>query len=370
MRCRPDRRAPEPHKRVAIYHLSIKPLSRAQGRSATAAAAYRSASTIHDETTGQTFDYRRKRGLEHAEVVLPSAAAARAATHPLADRERLWNAAEQAEKRKDARVAREYEVALPHELTKAERIELVRAFATELANRYGAVVDVAIHAPHREGDVRNHHAHVLTTTRVVEAEGLGAKTPVELSDADRRARGLATGRAEIAAIRARWAELTNEHLARSGQASRIDHRSLEAQGIAREPTIHQGPAITALERRGIRTEVGYRLEADASERLTRAAELGRLEREAREVAREFVTASTDLAAALRARDARASAEPTLTLAEQQARAREAWLASRADTPTLTREPAPSRDAAPTKHTAPGLILPDERRRDRDDDLSR
>ena len=88
-------------------------------------------------------------------------------------REALWNAAERAENRSNSRVAREYELALPHELSKAQRLELVRGFATEIANRHGVAVDFAIHAPHREGDTRNHHAHVLATTRVIEPAGLG-----------------------------------------------------------------------------------------------------------------------------------------------------------------------------------------------------
>ena len=151
---------------MAIYHLSVKPVSRGGGRSATAAAAYRAAELVHDHTTGEAFDYTRKRGVEHTEIVLPTAAAKRDINWAR-DREALWNAAEQAENRSNSRVAREYEVALPHELTELQRRELVRAFAAEIANRHGVAVDVAIHAPHREGDDRNHHAHLLATTRVI-----------------------------------------------------------------------------------------------------------------------------------------------------------------------------------------------------------
>jgi ATP-dependent exoDNAse (exonuclease V) alpha subunit len=285
---------------VAIYHLSVKPVSRSGGRSATAAAAYRAAERLRDESTGQTFDYTRKRGIEHREIVLPSDAVKRDIQWPR-ERQALWNAAEAAEKRKDARVAREYEVALPHELSKTERVALVRAFAQELADRYGAVVDVALHAPHRDGDQRNHHAHVLTTTRVLTPTGLAAKTTIELKDADRAKQGLPPAKVELTAIRARWAELTNEHLAAKGSAARVDHRSLEAQGVERAPTTHVGPAVTALERRGIRTEVGYRLQAEATARLERAAELGRLERDSRDVGQQILVLSTDVAAALRER---------------------------------------------------------------------
>ena len=114
--------------RMAIYHLSVKPLSRAHGRSATAAAAYRSCSQIRDERTAELHDYSRKRGLEHAEIVLPTAAAKRDIQWAR-NRTALWNAAEFAEKRRDSRVACEYEVAVPHELTKAARTELVRDFS-------------------------------------------------------------------------------------------------------------------------------------------------------------------------------------------------------------------------------------------------
>src|SRR6202142_2749099 len=145
---------------MAIYHLSVKPISRAAGRSATAAAAYRAAEKIHDETPGQVFDYTRKRGVEHTEIVLPTEAARRDINWAR-DRQQLWNAAEAAENRSNSRVAREYELALPHELNREQRVELVRAFSKDLADRYGVGVDFAIHAPHRSGDERNHHAHIL-----------------------------------------------------------------------------------------------------------------------------------------------------------------------------------------------------------------
>ena len=128
---------------MAIYHLSVKLVTRGAGRSSTAAAAYRAATRVRDERTGLVFDYSRKRGVEHTEIVLPSAQ--REAARWAHDRGRLWNAAEHAEKRKDARVAREYEIALPHELDATQRRELVRAFAKDLADRHGGAVDIAIH---------------------------------------------------------------------------------------------------------------------------------------------------------------------------------------------------------------------------------
>ncbi|WP_407605553.1 MobQ family relaxase, partial [Pseudomonas aeruginosa] len=144
---------------MAIYHLSVKAVSRSAGRSATAAAAYRAGCEITDQRTGEVHDYTRKGGVESADIVLPDGAPDGAT-----DRAALWNAAEAAERRKDACVAREFEVALPDELSPAERRRLAVDFAKEMANREGCAVDVAVHAPGKEGDSRNHHAHILRTT--------------------------------------------------------------------------------------------------------------------------------------------------------------------------------------------------------------
>ena len=318
---------------MAIYHLSVKPVSRGGGRSATAASAYRAAELVRDHTTGQTFDYSRKRGVEHAEIVLPTEAARRDINWAR-DREGLWNAAERAENRSNSRVAREYELALPHELGKAQRLELVRAFAAEIANRHGVAVDFAIHAPHREGDTRNHHAHVLATTRVIEPGGLGEKATIEWSDTNRRKAKLEPAKKEIEAIRERWAQLSNERLHEHGIEARIDHRSLERQGIEREPTSHLGPAVSALERRGIETRVGQRLEREALEvaqqRLERAAEVGKIEREQRELTASILDVSGDIAAARRERDLTLTRAPTRSLEALQKEGREKWLAMRAE----------------------------------------
>lgn len=307
---------------MAIYHLSVKPVSRGAGRSATAAAAYRAAELVADARTGEVFDYTRKRGVEHAEIVLPTAVAKRDINWAR-DRQRLWNAAEAAEKRKDARVAREVEVALPHELGKAERLALTRAFAQTLADRYGCAVDFAVHAPHRAGDTRNHHAHLLATTRQIEAVGLGAKTTIELKDVDRARLGLGPAKEEVKAVRALWAGLANEHLAEQGHTARVDHRTLAAQGIEREPTFHLGPAVTAMERRGIETEVGWRARAEVDERLLAAAELGRLERERQALQQSILDLTGDLAAARKDRDA--GLTPRYDIETARREAREAWL---------------------------------------------
>jgi ATP-dependent exoDNAse (exonuclease V) alpha subunit len=251
------------------------------------------------------FDYTRKRGVEHTEIVLPTEAARRDINWAR-DRQQLWNAAEAAENRSNSRVAREYELALPHELNRGQRVELVRTFSKDISDRYGIAVDFAIHAPHRSGDERSHHAHVLTTTRTIEAGGLGDKSEIEWSDGNRRKAGLGPAKEEITAIRGRWETLTNEYLQAQGIEARIDHRSLEAQGIEREPTTHLGAAVWGMERRGVETEVGSRVREqalqEAQARLERAVSLGQLEREQTQIQRSILDLSADLQQALRERN--------------------------------------------------------------------
>ena len=236
---------------MAIFHCQSKPISRSEGRSATAAAAYRAADRIIDERTGEIHDYTKKTGVEHREIITPGGV-----PEWVTDREKLWNAAEAAERRKDSRVAREWEIALPDELTPDQRRALTLKFARELSNAYLVAVDVTIHAPGKEGDSRNHHAHLLTTTRIIERNGFGGKADLERSDKDLRKEGKHTTREFVGFIRKRWADLVNETLERYGHEARVDHRSLEAQGIEAEPTKHLGPTVSAMERRGLRTERG------------------------------------------------------------------------------------------------------------------
>lgn len=226
---------------MATYHLSAKTISRSHGRSATAAVAYRSGVRITDERTGVIHDYQRRTGVEATFLLLPANAPDWAS-----DRARLWNAAERAETRKNSTVAREFEIALPAELDPEQRQRLAADFARELVLRHGCAADVAIHRPGQAGDQRNHHAHVLLTTRRLTAVGFTEKTR-ELDD-------LKSG--EIGRWRARFAEVQNERLREAGVEARVDHRSLEAQAIDQEATIHLGPAATALERRGVPTRLG------------------------------------------------------------------------------------------------------------------
>lgn len=231
---------------MAIYHCSMKPVSRSGGRSAVAAVAYRTASRLLNERDGLVHDFTRKGGVVHTEIVLPDGVEADWAR----DRSRLWNAVEFAEKRKDARVAREFEIALPHELSAAERLSLTRDFARDLANRYGAAVDFAIHQPDSEGDVRNIHAHVLMTTRAVEATGLGEKTLIERENKWLLNHDQPTAQMQLRDIRQAWEALANRHLVRAGLDVRIDHRSHIERGLEIEPTEHMGVHASQIHRRG------------------------------------------------------------------------------------------------------------------------
>lgn len=223
---------------MAIFHASVRTISRASGRSATAAAAYRSGTVLHDTRDGMTHDYTRKGGVVGSFIVLPAGAA-----EAFRERSVLWNAAEAAEKRKDARVARELILALPHELDTLQRAAIARDMAEFLATRYGVGADVSIHQPDRAGDGRNHHAHILFTTRAIGAGGMGAKTR-QLDDHRQ-------GPLEIEAIRAAWEQIANSALERAGSAARIDRRSHAELGIELPPQIHEGVRATQMRRRGV-----------------------------------------------------------------------------------------------------------------------
>ena len=233
---------------MALYSASVKPVSRSSGRSATAAAAYRNAERIIDERTGDIHDYTRRSGVDHVESFAPVGMAPQSGSE-------LWNKAEAAEVRKNARVAREVLVALPHELDQVQRRELAKSIAQGLADRYGTAGTLAVHHPDREGDNRNHHVHILMTTRRLDVSGqLGEKTR-ELDDVKR-------GPQEVEWIRAMIEGRTNQSLERAGLEARVDRRSLIEQRAAaldagdmdraadldRPATIHEGPRVTQIRR--------------------------------------------------------------------------------------------------------------------------
>ena len=246
--------------------LQVVPISRTAGRTATGAAAYRAGERLRDERTGELFNYSRRRDVLHKEIVLPARVVGIAPAWSL-DRGQLWNAAERAEARRDARVAREFLVSIPHELNPVQRIALTGTLSREIAERYGVVVDSALHAPRAGGDPRNFHAHLLATTREITAAGLGGKTGLDLGIAQRHERGLVNGIEEFRALRARTAELVNEALQAAHLSVRVDHRTLAAQGLLREPQAHLPWGAWRDERRGKYSAIAERVRERYRERL-------------------------------------------------------------------------------------------------------
>ena len=284
---------PKPYRKnaMAIYHLSVKPISRTDGRSATAAAAYRAAIQISDARTGKLHDYRRKQGVVSAVLLVPEAAPKWA--H---DRSQVWNAAEIAEVRKNATVAREFEIALPAELNDLQRQQLAHEFAQELVNQHGCIADVAIHQPSGGGDQRNHHAHILLSTRRLGPEGFTDKTR-ELDD-------YSSGPKWVHKWRERYAQLQNRYLQQAGCEVRVDHRSYQNQGLDALPSCHLGPSATAYERRtGLPSKKRLNWEEHALQRLLVAKEAGDRERELRQLDTSILVLDGDLQAALAVRDA-------------------------------------------------------------------
>jgi hypothetical protein len=255
---------------VAIFHFTADIVSRKAGQSAIAKAAYISRSRLTDERDGEARDFRAAGGSLFSGIFLPKDAPEWA--H---DRAQLWNEAERAEDRStrphDATVARTYEMALPHELTDEQRRYLVQDFVKENFTRKGYAADVALHAPDKEGDNRNYHAHILVTDRRLEQDGF-AKNKRERQGKEKERK------AELEHLRERWEHHTNRQLERYGHAERVDRRSLEAQGIDREPTQHLGPTATELEREGKGSERGKE-NREIEERNQDRAELRDIEKE-------------------------------------------------------------------------------------------
>jgi hypothetical protein len=220
----------------AEFFVQIRALSRAKGARAPQAAAYRAGERIRDRRMSDVYDYSDRNDVLHKEIVLPAEWDDCAEVSWARNRETLWNTAELAGTRCNARVAREVLVFLPLELTPGQRIELVRRFSRELAEKYGGAVDVAVHAPRPYADERHNHAHFLMTTREITAQGLGRRTTLEIMGADRRARGLDDhGRDEFLWVRRGWAHSINEAYREAGLTIRVDPRSSKEQGVDREP---------------------------------------------------------------------------------------------------------------------------------------
>lgn len=241
---------------MAIYHLSTKPISRSSGRSAVASIAYRAGIAITDERLGKTYDYTKRHGVLWTGLATPN--------DVKVDRNELWNLAEKSENRSNSRTAREIVINIPHELMQGDQGTgnmLAHEFASQLSKKYQVAVDVAVHAPDKQGDNRNFHAHLLLTTRKIELDRNGNikltdKSQLEMSNTQLKQAGLLSNQDELKEIRKAWADLTNEYLAEHGIDERIDHRSHKDRGLDTLPTVKMGWQATELERNGIRTDVG------------------------------------------------------------------------------------------------------------------
>ena len=302
---------------MAIYHLEAKVVSRGAGRSAVAASAYLSCSRLYNDYDGIQHDYTRKQGLVWQQIFLPEYA-----PQEWQDREKLWNAVEEVETAKDSRLAREFVVALPIELSREQQIELLQEFIREQFVSDGMCADAAIH----DTDGHNPHAHILLTVRpldeqgcwqyktekeylcvkngeergftatefkVAQAEGWEKQYPYKVGKkkvymtpsaaeaqglirADKHPKSTRYGRQnpiserwnsedQLAAWRAAWADAANRYLERAGRVERIDHRSNAARGLDEQPTIHEGVTARALEKKGIvsdRCELNRQIKAD------------------------------------------------------------------------------------------------------------
>ena len=248
---------------MAIYHLEAKVVSRGTGRSAVAASAYLSCSRLYNDYDGIQHDYTKKQGLVWQQMFLPEYA-----PQEWQDREKLWNAVEEVETAKDSRLAREFVVALPIELNREQQIELLQDFIREQFVSDGMCADAAIH----DTDGHNPHAHILLTVRPLDEQGKWLPKSRKVYDLDENGERirLASGRwkshkedtvdwndqkyAEI--WRQGWADTANRYLEAIGSPERLDLRSYARQGIDKIPTVHMGPAVSQLEKKGIQTNIG------------------------------------------------------------------------------------------------------------------
>ena len=263
---------------MAIFHLSIKIVSRSSGKGAVAAAAYRAGVKLEEKETGYTHDYTRKSSVIYSEIFLPANA-----PQEYQNREILWNEVQKVEKKSDAQLAREIEVALPVELSREDQITLLRNYIAENFTSAGMCADMAIHEKHVDGKTvlhQNPHAHILLTTRGFKEDGSWAPKEkktyaldengerIPLMDENTGLQKLGkrneklwkrvtvlsndwNSQSNAEKWRSSWADMCNQYIAPENQ---IDHRSFKRQGIERIPTIHEGYAARQMERRGIVSE--------------------------------------------------------------------------------------------------------------------
>ncbi len=249
---------------MAIYHCSMKIISRGKGKSAVAAAAYRSGTKLVNQWDGMVHDYTHKGGIVHTDILLPAHA-------PLVflDRSTLWNSVEKSEKNRNAQLAREIEIALPNELSRAEQLRLVQNYCAHFVEA-GMCVDYAIHAPKKQQE--NVHAHILLTLRSIQSNGEWEAKCRKAYDLDEHGKRISNGKGgwknhrvnvtdwndpnKAEQWRKLWATMVNQSLTENHLSERVDHRSFARQGVKQIPSIHMGVAATQMEKRGIATEKG------------------------------------------------------------------------------------------------------------------
>ena len=248
---------------MAIYHMSTKIISRSKGKSSVASSAYRSGEKLYNKRDGLTHDYTKRKDVIHKEIFKPTNA-----PNWVFNREQLWNEVEQIEKSKNSQLAREIDIALPIELNEKERIELLRNYVIDNFSNKGMVADVVIHDK-KDG---NPHSHIMLTMRPFEENGeWGAKAKKEyILDKNGNKTYTKNGNAKSRKIettnwnkketlqhwREQWSIYANKALEKANRKERIDHRSYEDRGIEKVPTRHEGPTVRAMEKKGIKTEIG------------------------------------------------------------------------------------------------------------------
>ncbi len=251
---------------MAIYHFTVKIISRAEARNSVNAAAYRRAAKMHDERTGQIFDYSKKNDVIHKEISLPenapewAKALTAAGLDPTLASEKLWNAVEQFEKRKDAQLSREAEFALPNELSSLQRETLARDFITKNFTSKGMLADWVIHNPlDKETGIEKPHVHVMLTMRALREKPILEKVKSAMGFSSQeiffgeKVRDW-NSRSLIRELRKNWADLANEHLSKAGYDVRIDHRNYKDQGVEFVPQEKLGKNVKEMERKGLEVD--------------------------------------------------------------------------------------------------------------------